>query len=104
MRNQHEHLHSYFGIPATGAVLHTLNLRLHPDELAYIANHAEDRFLIMDDVLLSLYEKIKDRVNFERVIVVPFCGQSAPSGYEDYEQLLSQNNSSPRYADLDEND
>src|ERR1700740_1444271 len=56
MWNQHEHLEAYFGIPATGAVLHTLNLRLHPDELSYIANHAEDRFLIVDGTLLELFE------------------------------------------------
>jgi acyl-CoA synthetase (AMP-forming)/AMP-acid ligase II len=104
MWNHYAHLEAYFAAPVVGGVLHTLNLRLHPDELSYIVNHAEDRFLIVDDVLLPLYEKIKDRVNFERIIVVPFCGQSAPSGYEDYEQLLSQNNTSPRYADLDEND
>jgi acyl-CoA synthetase (AMP-forming)/AMP-acid ligase II len=104
MWNHYAHLEAYFAAPVVGGVLHTLNLRLHPDELAYIVNHAEDRFLIVDDVLLPLYEKIKDRVNFERVIVVPFCGQSAFSGYDDYEQLLAQNNTSPKYADLDEND
>ena len=104
MWNHHAHLEAYFAAPVIGGVLHTLNLRLHPDELAYIVNHADDRFLIVDDVLLPVYEKIKDRVNLERVIVVPFCDQSVPSGYDDYEQLLAKNNSSPRYADLDEND
>lgn len=104
MWNHYAHLETYFAAPVVGGVLHTLNLRLHPDELAFIANHAEDRFLIVDDMLLPLYEKIRDRVKLERVIVVPFCGQSVPSNYEDYEQLLSQNNNSPKYADLDEND
>src|SRR6185369_17879516 len=90
MWNHSTHLEAYFGIPAVGGVLHTLNLRLHPDELAFIVNHAEDRFLIVDDVLLHLSEKIKDRVNLERVIVVPFSGQPVPKGLEDYELLLSQ--------------
>ena len=58
MWNQHEHLEAYFGVPAMGAVLHTLNLRLHPEEIAYIVNHAEDRFLIVDDVLLDVFEQI----------------------------------------------
>ena len=58
MWNGHAHLEAYFGVPITGAVLHTLNLRLHPDELAYIVNHAQDRFLIVDDVLLDLFEQI----------------------------------------------
>ena len=76
MWNHYIHLEAYFAIPIIGGVLHTLNLRLHPDELAYIVNDAEDRFLIVDDVLLPLFEQIKHRVNMERVIVVPFGGMS----------------------------
>ena len=103
MWNHYMHLEAYFGIPVAGGVLHTLNLRLHPDELAYIVNHAEDRFLIVDDVLLPMFEKIRDRVNLERVIVAPFGGP-VPPGYEDYEALLQQSSGTPRYPDLDEND
>jgi acyl-CoA synthetase (AMP-forming)/AMP-acid ligase II len=104
MWNNSAHLEAYFAIPAVGGVLHTLNLRLHPDELAYIVNHAEDRFLIVDDVLLHLFEKIRHQVNLERVVVVPFSGSPVPQRYDDYEQLLSQSNGCPNYADLDEND
>src|SRR5436190_16930619 len=70
MWNHYAHLEAYFGIPAAGGVLHTLNLRLHPDELAYIINHAEDRFLIVDDSLLPTFEQIRQKVRFERVFVV----------------------------------
>src|SRR5216683_436575 len=49
--NQSEHMESYFGVPIAGGVLHTLNMRLHPDEISFIANHAGDRFLIVGDVL-----------------------------------------------------
>src|SRR3984885_11823833 len=70
MWNGHAHLEGYFGVPITGAVLHTLNLRLHPDDLAYIVNHARDRFLIVDDVLLDLFAQIRHKVDFERVFVV----------------------------------
>src|ERR1041385_6228509 len=52
--NHYAHLEAYFGVPAAGGVVHTLNLRLHPEELAFIVNHAQDRFLIVDDVLLPL--------------------------------------------------
>ena len=105
MWNHYMHLEAYFAVPVVGGVLHTLNLRLHPDELAYIINHAEDRFLIVDDVLLPVFEKIKDRVKLERVIVNQFSGKPpSPHGYEDYEQLLQQSRGEPRYADLDEND
>jgi fatty-acyl-CoA synthase len=105
MWNHYAHLEAYFAVPVIGGVLHTLNLRLPPDELAYIVNHAEDRCLIVDDVLLPLFEQIKDRVNVERVVVVSFGG-GAPSshGYEDYEQLLERSDGFARYADLDEDD
>jgi acyl-CoA synthetase (AMP-forming)/AMP-acid ligase II len=52
--NHGRHLHAYYGIPASGAVLHTLNIRPHPDELAYIVNHADDSVLIVDKVLWPL--------------------------------------------------
>ncbi len=104
MWNHYAHLEAYFGVPSVGGVLHTLNLRLHPDELAYIVNHAQDRFLIVDNVLLPLYEKFKDKVKFERVFVVPFSGDPVPAVYENYETLLSDNRIDPVYPDLDEND
>jgi fatty-acyl-CoA synthase len=104
MWNHYLHLEAYFAVPIVGGVLHTLNLRLHPEELAYIVNHAEDRFLIVDDVLLPIFESIKDKVKIERIIVTPFTGQPQLHSYEDYEALLEQGHSDPRYADLDEND
>ena len=90
MWNHHAHLEAYFGVPCAGGVLHTLNLRLHPDELAYIINHAQDRFLIVDDVLLHIFEDLKSKVNFERVFVVPFSGKTVPAGFENYETLLAE--------------
>jgi fatty-acyl-CoA synthase len=104
MWNHYAHLEAYFAIPIIGGVLHTLNLRLHPDELTYVIEDAEDRFLIIDDVLLPLYEKIRHRVNLERVIVVPFSGKPVPLDYVDYELLLRRSSSNPEYADLDEDD
>jgi len=104
MWNHYAHLEAYFGVPCAGGVLHTLNLRLHPDELAYIINHAQDRFLIVDDVLLHLFEKFKDKVKFERVFVVPFCGEAVPAAFENYETLLRDNLSTPVYPDLEEDD
>src|SRR5829696_7264773 len=68
--NHRQHLEAYFGVPCRGAVLHTLNLRLHPDDLAYIVDHAGDKVLLVDENLLPLFEKFKDRVNLEHVIVV----------------------------------
>jgi fatty-acyl-CoA synthase len=104
MWNHYLHLEAYFAIPVVGGVLHTLNLRLHPDELTYIVNHARDRFLIVDDVLLPLFEKIKDQVNIERVFVTSFGGNSEIHGYEDYEAVLAQSHEPPTRVELDEND
>jgi fatty-acyl-CoA synthase len=70
MWNHAYHLEAYLGIPLAGAVLHTLNLRLHPDEICFIANDAQDRVLIVDEVLLPLFEKYRARAPFERVIVI----------------------------------
>jgi fatty-acyl-CoA synthase len=68
MWNHAEHLEAYFGIPLAGATLHTLNLRLHPDEISYIAKDGGDRWLIVDEVLLPLFGKLT--YQFEKVIVV----------------------------------
>jgi fatty-acyl-CoA synthase len=103
MWNHSTHVEAYFGIPAAGGVIHTLNLRLHPDELAFIANHAQDRWLIIDDTLLSTYEGFASKVNFERVIVVPFSGSPVPSAYEDYESFLTQGSGCPTEINPDEN-
>src|SRR5215467_8587376 len=58
MWNHSEHLEAYFGIPLAGGVTHTLNLRLHPQEIAYIASDARDRMVIVDDVLVPLLDKV----------------------------------------------
>jgi len=93
--NHHQHHEAYFGIPCGGFVLHTLNLRLHPNDLAYIATHANDRAVIVDRSLLPLLEQFKDRTNIEHVFVVE----------DSYEELLAT--ASPdewRDPDLDENE
>ena len=87
--NHHVHLECYFGIPAAGGVMHTLNLRLSPDEIGWIAGDAQDRFLVIDDLLLPLYRQFAHLHAFEKVIVFPFSGASVPDGFADYEKLLA---------------
>ena len=87
--NHHAHLECYFGIPAAGGVMHTLNLRLSPDEIAWIANDAQDRFLIIDDILLPLYRQFEHKYKFEKVIVFPFSGADVPAEFVNYEACLS---------------
>lgn len=104
MWNHSGHLEAFFGVPCAGGILHTLNLRLHPHELAAIVNHAGDRFLIIDDVLLPTLEKFRDSVSFEHVIVAPYGGGGIPSGYLNYEELLAGASDDFRYPAMDEND
>jgi acyl-CoA synthetase (AMP-forming)/AMP-acid ligase II len=86
--NHYAHLECYFGIPAAGGVMHTLNLRLGPDDIGWIANHAKDRFLVLDDILLPLYAQFKEKAYFEKVIVVPYSGKPVAAPFVDYEDFL----------------
>src|SRR5580692_3890476 len=90
--NSFRHLELYFAVPCYGAVMHTLNLRLPSDQLAYIINHAEDRVIFVDASLVSMLEPIRDQIrSVKHLIVLP--DQEAPAA--GYEQLLQ---SSPAEA------
>jgi fatty-acyl-CoA synthase len=102
MWNHAWHLEAYFGIPAAGAVLHTLNLRLAPDDIAYIVEDAGDRIVLVDDVLLPLLDNVRRRVEIERVIVVPTSGAAVVAPYEDYEAFIAGDASGYRYPELPE--
>jgi fatty-acyl-CoA synthase len=103
--NHHAHLECYFGIPAAGGVMHTLNLRLSPAELGWIAGDAQDRFLVVDDVLLPLYQQFAHLHRFEKVIVFPFSGAPVSAEFGDYEALLATADATGfTYAAHDETD
>src|SRR3712207_5837924 len=90
------------GIPCAGAVLHTLNLRLSTEDLAYIVNHAGDRALIVDASLVPLYEHFEDKVHLEHVIVASEEG-STSDGVHAYEELLTGADEGEfSYPELDE--
>lgn len=104
MWNHSQHLECYLGIPLAGAVIHTLNLRLHPDEIAFIAQDAQDRFLIVDECLLPLFEAFRSKYTFEQVIVVG-ATKALPPGAVDYEDFLKRGlGSSHPLPRLQEND
>ena len=104
MWNHYAHYEAYFGIIASGAVLHTLNLRLAPEEIGYIASHARDRIVIVDDVLLPLLEKFRAVTPIEQVIVVPLTGQPVPPGCIDYEDFLASASGDWDYPPMHEDD
>lgn len=103
MWNGHEHLEAYFGVALAGATVHTLSVRQHPDQLAYIMNHAGDRFLIVEDALLDVWNKVKPHVHCERVVVVD-RGGGVPDGIESYEPFLAEAGKNLPFPDLEEND
>ena len=81
--NHHQHLEAYFGVPCAGLVLHTLNLRLHPSDVGYIASHAGDRALIVDRSLLPLAEQFRDQTSgwqrFAAAVNQAVMSKTAPS-------------------------
>jgi fatty-acyl-CoA synthase len=104
MWNHSGHLEAFLGVPCAGGILHTVNLRLHPHEIAAIAKHAGDRFLLIDDVLLPAYEQFRTDCPIEHVIVVPYGGNPVPKGYLNYEELLANAGGDFQYPKIDEND
>lgn len=96
--NSFRHLELYFAVPCSGMVLHTLNLRLSPEQLSYVINHAGDRVIFADRSLLPLLEAIRDQIGgVERIVVLPDTGDG------DYEELLSAApDSRVAWPDLDE--
>jgi len=85
--NHHQHLEAYVGVPVGGMVTHTLNLRLHPDDLTFIVRHAGDRVLIADKALWPLCENFVGGCGFEHLVAV---GEGpTPDGAIEYEDLLA---------------
>ncbi|MEL6258864.1 MAG: long-chain-fatty-acid--CoA ligase, partial [Pseudomonadota bacterium] len=73
--NTSRHLEAWYGAMGVGAVLHTINPRLHPEQVAWIANHAEDRILMVDMTFLPILEAVKDHLKTIELFVV-FCDEA----------------------------
>ena len=70
--NTHRHLEAYYGISGIGAITHTLNFRLHPEQAVYIINHAEDKVIFVEAPFIPLLEALQDKIpSVEKFIV--FC-------------------------------
>jgi len=106
MWNNHRHLELYYAVPSMGAVLHTLNIRLGAHDLVYIANHAADRLIFVDDDLLPKVEEIADRLpTVERYVVCSQTGRWKTSlrGAIDYEEFIAGKPAKYAWPELDEN-
>jgi fatty-acyl-CoA synthase len=111
--NNVEHLEAYLAVPSMGAVLHTLNIRLFPEQLVYIANHAEDHVVIVDDSLVALLARHLPELGTVTHVVVagPEAAQAdlgslRASGKEVllYEDLLDGQPEDFAWPDVDERD
>ena len=101
------YLECYFAVPMIGAVLHTLNIRLSPDQLAYTINHAEDDVIIVHADFIPLLGQIRDQFTTDKKIVVISEAGPLPetplSVVGEYEALLSEKPCEYIFPDFDEN-
>src|SRR3979411_3263884 len=87
--NNQEHQEAYLAVPSMGAVLHTLNLRLAPEQLAFVINHAEDRTIIVDGSLVPILARVKDQLQtVEEIIVTGTADAGVLGEVLRYEELL----------------
>lgn len=101
--NTQEHQEAYIAIPSMGAVLHALNIRLFPEQLAYVINHAEDKIIIVDDSLVPLLARVKDELKtVENFIVVGNGDASLLGDVLHYEELLAAENDGFDFPEVDE--
>ena len=88
--NNQTHLEAYLAIPAMGAVLHTLNLRLFTEQLSYVINHAEDQVIIVDGSIAPLLARVRDQLTTVKHIVVVGEGETSGLGETlSYDELLA---------------
>ncbi|KMS86462.1 long-chain fatty acid--CoA ligase [Prauserella rugosa] len=107
MWNNAEHLEAYLAIPSMGAVLHTLNIRLFPEQLVYVANHGEDHVIIVDGSLVPLLNKPLAELKTVRHVVVSGgdpAAVEAPEGVQvhSYEELLAGQPTEFDWPEIDE--
>jgi fatty-acyl-CoA synthase len=107
--NSQEHLEAYLAVPSMGAVLHTLNIRLFPEQLTYVINHAEDKLILLDDSLVPLLANVAGELKTVERYVVIGAGdvtalQSAVPNAEilRYHELLAVESAEYDWPNLDE--
>jgi acyl-CoA synthetase (AMP-forming)/AMP-acid ligase II len=104
--NDHRHFELYYAVGGIGAVCHTINPRLFPEQIAYIVDHAEDRWLFTDPMFLPLVAQLAPRLTrLEGVVVLTDAAhmpESAPTGALDYETLIGDQSHELTWPELDE--
>jgi len=101
--NDQAHLEAYLGVPSMGAVLHTLNIRLFPDQLAFVINHAEDKVIIVDDSIAPLLARVRDQLPKVEHIVVVGDGETPGLGETiSYKEIVGSEEPGYSWPALDE--
>ena len=104
MWNNQTHLEAYLAVPCMGAVLHTLNIRLFPEQLSFVINHADDQVIIVDASIIPLLAKVRDQLTTVKHIIVKGSGDTSALGETlDYDTFLAAEKPGFDYPDLDEN-
>lgn len=106
--NHHRHLEAYFGVPCTGAILHMINIRLSPEHIAYVINHAEDEILLVDDSLFPHLAQLAPHLKTVKHYVIMGDSTEIPEtdleNVHSYEALLNEASDTFEFPeDLDEN-
>ena len=104
--NDHRHLEIYYGVSGIGAVCHTINPRLFPEQLIYIINHAEDRIIMVDPMFVPLIEKIIDNCPKLEKIVVLCTAENLPDTALEavvYEDFIGAFDGEMAWPEFDEN-
>jgi fatty-acyl-CoA synthase len=106
--NHHRHLEAYFGVPCTGAILHMINIRLSPEHIAYVINHAEDEILLVDDNLFPHLQQLAPLLKTVKHYVIMGDSKDIPEttleNVHAYEALLEAASDTFEFPeDLDEN-
>lgn len=104
MWNHDAHLEVYFGVPLAGATLHTVNHRLSADDIVHVINHAQDKVVIVDDILLDLYEGIRERLASVESVVVFSYGGGGRSRWLDYDEWVGRPLGKVDLPEINEND
>ncbi len=105
MWNNQAHMEAYLAIPSMGAVLHTLNIRLFPEQLVYIIKHAEDEIIIVDASLAGAFAKVRDQIPLVKTIIVNGPEATGVLGETlDYDTLVAAERPGFEWPELDERD
>src|SRR6056297_338542 len=105
--DSHRYLECFFAVPMMGAVLHTINIRLSPEQLIYTINHAEDDIILVNEDFLPLLEAVKDKFEtVKKIVLISDTGKTPDTSLRidgEYETLVAKAASGYDFPDFDEN-